>query len=56
MALSNPNKQVKNLLNKINCLEDRIKMLERFLNLDDETIERAMEEKGETEKTDVMIY
>lgn len=54
MALSNPNDKVKTLLNKINCLEDRIKILERFLSLDDETIERAMEEKGEIEKVDVV--
>ncbi len=49
MALDNPN-QLTVVINKVNDLEDRIKMLERFSNLDDETIERAMEEKGELDK------
>ena len=53
MALNTPNGHVKNLRNRINNLEDRIRILERFLNLDDETIERAREEKGEIEKIDV---
>jgi hypothetical protein len=46
MAPYDPNK-LTIVLNRVNDLEDRIRMLERFMSLDDETITRAMEEKGE---------
>ncbi len=47
MAPGNPDKLTTILMNKVSDLEDRIKMLERFTNLDDESIQRAMEEKEE---------
>ena len=53
MAPEDPDKLTIILLNKVSDLEDRIKMLERFMSLDDETIIRAMEEKGELIKEDI---
>ena len=47
MAPGNPDKLTIILMNKVSDLEDRIKMLERFTNLDEESIQRAMEEKEE---------
>ena len=47
MAPGNSDKLTIILMNKVSDLEDRIKMLERFTNLDDESIQRAMEEKEE---------
>ena len=47
MAPYNSNKSNASLINKVIELENRIKMLERFMNLDDETISRAMKEKEE---------
>ena len=47
MAPYNSNKSNASLINKVTELENRIKMLERFMNLDDETISRAMKEKEE---------
>ena len=47
MAPYNSNKSNASLINKVTELENRIKMLERFMSLDDETISRAMKEKEE---------
>lgn len=47
MAPYNSNKSNASLINKVTELENRIKMLERFMSLDDETIGRAMKEKEE---------
>ncbi len=45
MAPGDPDKLIVILMNKVNALEDRIGMLERFMSMDDETIQRAMTEK-----------
>lgn len=45
MSPGKPDKLTIMLMKKISDLKDRIKILERFTNLDDESIERAIEEK-----------
>ena len=47
MVTGNPDKLATILMKKINYLEDRVKILEHCLYLDDESIERAIEEKEE---------
>ena len=52
MAADNSNKWVVSLKNKVNDLEYRLKFLEHYLNMDEEAIISAMEEKGDLTDTE----